>query len=64
MDKLRKYEQSLYAQHLDEKVAALHLDHLSAELEELSEDQANYIGVTVKGPFKPNIIVIKFRWCI
>ena len=39
--------------HLDEKVAALHLDHLSAELEELSEDQANYIGVTVKGPYKP-----------
>ena len=50
-----KYENKVYMlpKHLDEKVAALHLDHLSAELEELSEVQANYIGVTVKGPYKP-----------
>ena len=39
--------------HLDEKVAALHLAKLGAELTELKEDQADYIGVTVKGPFKP-----------
>jgi adenosylhomocysteinase len=39
--------------HLDEKVALLHLEHLGVELENLSKDQANYIGVTVEGPFKP-----------
>jgi len=38
---------------LDEKVAALHLDKLGVELTELREDQAAYIGVGVKGPFKP-----------
>jgi len=37
---------------LDEKVAALHLPALGAELTELSKDQANYIDVEVKGPFK------------
>jgi adenosylhomocysteinase len=39
--------------HLDEKVAALHLAKLGAELTELKQDQAEYIGLTVKGPFKP-----------
>ncbi|MCD1118278.1 adenosylhomocysteinase [Chryseobacterium turcicum] len=39
--------------HLDEKVAALHLKKLSVELEVLSTEQADYIGVDVKGPFKP-----------
>jgi adenosylhomocysteinase len=39
--------------HLDEKVAALHLDKLGVELTELRSDQAEYIGVGVKGPFKP-----------
>ncbi len=39
--------------HLDEKVAALHLKKLSVELEALSTEQAEYIGVDVKGPFKP-----------
>ncbi|MFC0427134.1 adenosylhomocysteinase [Chryseobacterium scophthalmum] len=39
--------------HLDEKVAALHLKKLSVELEVLSTEQAEYIGVDVKGPFKP-----------
>ena len=39
--------------HLDEKVAALHLARLGAELETLRPDQAEYIGVTVEGPFKP-----------
>ena len=38
---------------LDEKVAALHLKNLGVELESLTSDQADYIGVTVKGPFKP-----------
>ena len=50
------YENKVYMlpKHLDEKVAALHLKHLSVELETLSEEQADYIGVTVKGPFKPD----------
>ena len=50
-----KYDNKVYMlpKHLDEKVAALHLNHLGVELEELSEDQAEYIGVTVEGPFKP-----------
>ncbi|GAA5084968.1 adenosylhomocysteinase [Chryseobacterium ginsengisoli] len=39
--------------HLDEKVAALHLKKLSVELEVLSTEQAEYIGVDVKGPYKP-----------
>ncbi|MDF2553279.1 MAG: adenosylhomocysteinase [Chryseobacterium sp.] len=39
--------------HLDEKVAALHLKKLSVELEVLSTEQAQYIGVDVKGPYKP-----------
>ena len=39
--------------HLDEKVAALHLKKLSVELETLSPEQADYIGVSVEGPFKP-----------
>ncbi len=39
--------------HLDEKVAALHLKKLSVELETLSPQQADYIGVKVEGPFKP-----------
>ena len=50
-----KYENKVYMlpKHLDEKVAALHLKHLGVELEELSKDQADYIGVTVEGPYKP-----------
>ncbi|BFP41555.1 adenosylhomocysteinase [Flavobacteriaceae bacterium GF1] len=39
--------------HLDEKVAKLHLARLGAELTELKKDQAEYIGVTVEGPYKP-----------
>ncbi|MFC6875619.1 adenosylhomocysteinase [Flavobacterium myungsuense] len=39
--------------HLDEKVAALHLAKLGVELETLRKDQADYIGVPVEGPFKP-----------
>ena len=50
-----KYENKVYMlpKHLDEKVALLHLEHLGVELDNLSKDQANYIGVTVEGPFKP-----------
>ncbi len=51
-----KYENKVYMlpKHLDEKVAYLHLAKLGAELEELSTDQAEYIGVEQKGPFKPD----------
>ena len=38
---------------LDEKVARLHLDALGVRLSELSKDQADYIGVAVNGPYKP-----------
>ena len=49
------YEKQVYMlpKHLDEKVASLHLAKLGAELTELEQYQAEYIGVTVKGPFKP-----------
>ncbi|MDP5061366.1 MAG: adenosylhomocysteinase [Maribacter sp.] len=49
------YENDVYMlpKHLDEKVAKLHLSRLGAELTELKKDQADYIGVTVDGPFKP-----------
>jgi adenosylhomocysteinase len=40
--------------HLDEKVAALHLDKVGARLSKLSKRQASYLGVPVKGPFKPD----------
>ena len=39
--------------HLDEKVAKLHLEKIGVELTELRNDQADYIGVAVEGPFKP-----------
>ncbi|WP_026836638.1 adenosylhomocysteinase [Gillisia sp. JM1] len=49
------YENEVYMlpKHLDEKVAKLHLEKIGVELTELSTDQAEYIGVTVEGPFKP-----------
>jgi adenosylhomocysteinase len=51
----KNYEIGVYVlpKHLDEKVAMLHLEKLGVELETLSQDQAQYIGVEVKGPFKP-----------
>ncbi len=54
-DNHEKYGNEVYVlpKHLDEKVAALHLAKIGAELEELSEDQAGYIGVKKEGPFKP-----------
>jgi adenosylhomocysteinase len=39
---------------LDEEVARLHLDHLGVRLTTLSQEQADYIGVPVKGPYKPD----------
>ena len=50
-----KYENEVYMlpKHLDEKVAKLHLEKIGVELTELKQDQAEYIGVTVDGPFKP-----------
>ncbi len=49
------YKNEVYVlpKHLDEKVARLHLDKLGVELENLSDDQAAYIGVKKEGPFKP-----------
>tara|TARA_Y100001970_G_scaffold77700_1_gene98835 strand:+ start:60946 stop:62268 length:1323 start_codon:yes stop_codon:yes gene_type:complete len=51
----KEYKNKVYMlpKHLDEKVASLHLDHLGVELEDLSSEQAKYIGVNPKGPFKP-----------
>ncbi|MGH7112031.1 MAG: adenosylhomocysteinase, partial [Stellaceae bacterium] len=50
-----KYENKVYIlpKHLDEKVAALHLDKIGAKLTKLSPGQADYIGVPESGPFKP-----------
>jgi adenosylhomocysteinase len=49
-----KYEKKVYTlpKHLDEKVAALHLDKLGARLTKLTKEQADYIGVPQTGPFK------------
>ncbi|QTD38890.1 adenosylhomocysteinase [Polaribacter batillariae] len=49
------YENKVYMlpKHLDEKVAKLHLAKIGVELTELSKEQADYIGVTVEGPYKP-----------
>jgi len=51
-----KYENKVYVlpKHLDEKVAALHLSKIGVELTELSQEQADYIGVPKEGPFKPD----------
>ncbi len=54
-NKSDQYENKVYMlpKHLDEKVAALHLSRLGVELETLNQEQADYIGVRVQGPFKP-----------
>lgn len=51
-----KYENKVYTlpKHLDEKVARLHLKKIGVELDELTEEQAKYIGVQKNGPFKPD----------
>ena len=52
--KPEKYDKKVYVlpRHLDEKVAALHLEKVGAKLTKLSQAQADYIGVPVEGPFK------------
>jgi len=48
------YDNKVYVlpKHLDEKVAILHLEKLGVELTQLNQEQADYIGVKVEGPFK------------
>ncbi len=50
-----RYENKVYVlpKHLDEKVAALHLQKLGANLTQLTDEQASYLGLPVEGPFKP-----------
>jgi adenosylhomocysteinase len=50
-----KYGNEVYIlpKHLDEKVARLHLERIGVKLSQLSQDQADYIGVSPEGPFKP-----------
>ncbi|PKV48429.1 adenosylhomocysteinase [Aquimarina sp. MAR_2010_214] len=52
---IENYKNEVYMlpKHLDEKVAKLHLAKIGVELTDLSKDQAEYIGVTVEGPYKP-----------
>ncbi|NEX92995.1 adenosylhomocysteinase [Caulobacter sp. 17J65-9] len=53
---IKAYDNQVYTlpKKLDEKVAALHLDKLGVKLTKMSKDQADYIGVTPEGPFKPD----------
>jgi adenosylhomocysteinase len=50
------YEKQVYVlpKHLDEEVARLHLAQLGVQLTELTKEQADYIGVPVEGPYKPD----------
>lgn len=52
----KDYEVGVYTlpKILDEKVARLHLDHVGAKLTKLTKDQAEYLGITTVGPFKPD----------
>ena len=54
-EKGKQYEDQVYVlpKELDEKVARLHLDQLGVHLTELHQDQADYLGIPTKGPFKP-----------
>ncbi len=54
--KSEQYKNEVYVlpKHLDEKVAALHLEKLGVQLTKLNEKQAKYIGVSQSGPFKPD----------
>ena len=54
--KAETYKNDVYVlpKHLDEKVAALHLDKLGVKLTRLTDKQASYIGVPTEGPFKPD----------
>ena len=50
-----KYQNQVYVlpKHLDEKVARLHLERIGVQLTDLTQEQSNYIGVPVQGPYKP-----------
>ena len=50
------YDNQVYTlpKHLDEMVAKLHLEKIGVELETLNQEQADYIGVTIEGPYKPD----------
>lgn len=50
-----RYEKKVYVlpKHLDEKVARMHLERISAHLTQLTSAQANYLGLSVEGPYKP-----------
>jgi adenosylhomocysteinase len=50
------YERRVYTlpKHLDEEVARLHLGKLGVKLTELTEEQADYLGIPKEGPFKPD----------
>ncbi len=52
-----KYQKQVYVlpKHLDEEVARLHLERVGAKLTTLTKDQAAYLGVSVEGPFKPEM---------
>jgi adenosylhomocysteinase len=52
----KKYEKKVYTlpKHLDEKVARLHLAKIGVKLSKMSDKQANYIGLPVEGPYKPD----------
>ena len=51
------YENKVYVlpKHLDEEVGRLHLDHLGVELTRLTDEQAEYLGIPVDGPYKPDM---------
>jgi adenosylhomocysteinase len=52
----KSYEKKVYtlSKHLDEKVAAMHLEQIGARLTKLTPKQAKYLGVSTSGPFKPD----------
>ena len=52
-----KYENKVYVlpKHLDEKVARLHLSKIGVELEELTNEQSKYLGISKEGPYKPEM---------
>ena len=51
-----KYQNKVYVlpKELDEEVARLHLDHLGVRLTRLTQDQSEYLGIPVDGPYKPD----------
>jgi len=54
-ENLENYDNKVYVlpKHLDEQVARLHLDQLGVKLTKLTEDQSEYLGIPVDGPYKP-----------